>query len=168
MSARNFLFLCAATIPASFGLLQDGFFSSSDGMIHLYRLFELDRAIQVGIFYPRWFPLSGFGYGLPVLNYYPPLSYYLAEIPHLFGAGYIISIKLLIASGFVLAALSMFLSQRSARTAPDLSRYIVRISSISSVGCLHPRQFSEFSQWASSHSRSSHSAAGSRPRIKNT
>ncbi len=112
MSARVFLFLGAATIPASLGLLQDGFFSSSDGMIHLYRLFELDRALHAGILYPRWFPLSGYGYGLPVLNYYPPLAYYLAEFFHLFGAGYIISIKLLIAIGFLLAALSMFLFAR--------------------------------------------------------
>lgn len=112
MSARIFGFLCAATIPASFGLLQNGFFSSSDGMIHLYRLFELDRAIHAGIFYPRWFPLSGYGYGLPVLNYYSPLCYYLAEFFHLFGAGYITSIKLIIALGFIVAALSMFLFAR--------------------------------------------------------
>lgn len=112
MSARVFLFLGAATIPACLGLLQDGFFSSSDGMIHLYRLFELDRALHAGILYPRWFPLSGYGYGLPVLNYYPPLAYYLAEVFHLFGAGYIVSTKLLVAAGFILAALSMFLFAR--------------------------------------------------------
>jgi 6-pyruvoyl-tetrahydropterin synthase-like protein len=112
MSVRLLLALCAATIPASFGLLHDGFFSSSDGMIHLYRLFELDRAVQGGILFPRWFPLSGYGYGLPVLNYYPPFVYYLAEFFHLFGAGYIVSIKLLVALGFVSAALSMFLFVR--------------------------------------------------------
>lgn len=112
MSARVFLFLSAATIPAFLGLLQDGFFSSSDGMIHLYRLFELDRAVHAGILYPRWFPLSGYGYGLPVLNYYPPLAYYLAEFFHLFGAGYIVSMKILIATGIILAALSMFLFAR--------------------------------------------------------
>lgn len=104
----NFVFLCAATLPASFALLRDGFFSSSDGMIHLYRLFELDRAIHAGIVFSRWLPLSGYGYGLPVFNYYPPLAYYLAEFFHLLGAGYIGSIKLLIAFGFILAALSMF------------------------------------------------------------
>jgi len=107
-----FVFICAATLPASFVLLRDGFFSSSDGMIHLYRVFELDRALHAGIFFPRWLPLSGYGYGLPVFNYYPPLAYYLAEFFHLLGAGYIGSIKLLIAFGFILAALSMFLFAR--------------------------------------------------------
>src|SRR5574341_1356840 len=106
------LLLSVTTLPAWRLLLQPGFFSSSDGMIHLYRLFELDRALHSGILYPRWFPLSGYGYGLPVLNYYPPLAYYLAEFFHLAGADYIASIKLLIATGFILAAWSMFLFAR--------------------------------------------------------
>lgn len=82
-------------------------------MIHLYRLFELDRAIGEGVFFPRWFPLSAYGYGLPVLNYYPPLVYYLAELFHLLGAGYIAAIKLTIATSFVLAAFSMFVFARA-------------------------------------------------------
>lgn len=81
-------------------------------MIHLYRLFELDRAIGEGVFFPRWFPLSAYGYGLPVLNYYPPLMYYLAELFHILGAGYIAAIKLTIATSFLLAAFSMFLFAR--------------------------------------------------------
>ena len=104
--------LFVASIPASMFLWQAGYFASSDGMIHLYRLFELDRAVHAGILYPRWFPLSGYGYGLPVLNYYPPLAYYLAEFFHLAGAGYIESIKLLVALGFFAAALAMFLFAR--------------------------------------------------------
>ena len=80
---RWLLLLSLAPLPAAIFLLQDGFFASSDGMIHLYRLFELDRSIHAGVFYPRLFPLSGYGYGLPVLNYYPPLAYYLAELFHL-------------------------------------------------------------------------------------
>lgn len=104
--------LFIATLPASLCLWQAGYFASSDGMIHLYRLFELDRAVRAGILYPRWFPLSGYGYGLPVLNYYPPLTYYLAEIFHLAGAGYIASLKLLVALGFFVAAISMFLFAR--------------------------------------------------------
>ncbi|MBI5033102.1 MAG: glycosyltransferase family 39 protein [Chloroflexi bacterium] len=106
------LALALVCFPATMFLWQDGYFASSDGMIHLYRLFELDRSIHAGILYPRWFPLSGYGYGLPVLNFYPPLSYYIAELFHLIGAGYIVSIKLLIAVGFFIAAISMFLFAR--------------------------------------------------------
>lgn len=113
MTRRFWIILLFLTpLPAAIFLFQDGFFSSSDGMIHLYRLFELDRSLHAGILYPRWFPLSGYGYGLPVLNYYPPLAYYLAELFHLLGAGYIASLKLLIASSFLLAAFSMFVLAR--------------------------------------------------------
>jgi hypothetical protein len=101
-----------ALSPAISFLLPDGYFASSDGMIHLYRLFELDRALHEGVWLPRWFPLSGYGYGLPVLNYYPPLTYYLAEVFHLAGAGYVAAIKLTIVVGFVVAALAMFLFAR--------------------------------------------------------
>ncbi len=108
----TWLLLALATLPAAFPLWQDGFFASSDGMIHLYRLFELDGALRAGILYPRWFPLAGYGYGLPVLNYYPPLTYYLAEAFHLLGAGYIAAIKWLIAASLLIAAFSMFLLAR--------------------------------------------------------
>ena len=30
--------------------------------------------------FPRWFPDFAFGYGFPVLNFYSPLGYYLAEL----------------------------------------------------------------------------------------
>ncbi len=109
---RGWIALLLIPVPAAIFLAQAGYFSSSDGMIHLYRLFELDRALRAGMLYPRWFPLSGYGYGLPVLNYYPPLSYYLAQLFHLVGAGYIASIKLLIALSFLIAAVSMFLFAR--------------------------------------------------------
>ncbi len=106
------LTLAFAILPAAIFLVQAGFFQSSDGMIHLYRLFELDRSFHAGIFYPRWFPLSGYGYGLPVLNYYPPLTYYLGEAFHLCGAGYIEAIKLVVGAGLLIAACSMFLFAR--------------------------------------------------------
>ncbi|HEX7587964.1 MAG TPA: 6-pyruvoyl-tetrahydropterin synthase-related protein [Anaerolineae bacterium] len=112
MSRLWFALLFLVPLPAVIFLARDGYFASSDGMIHLYRLFELDRALHNGVLYPRWFPLSGYGYGLPVLNYYPPLSYYLSEWFNLAGAGYIGSIKLLIVFGFVTAAFSMFLFAR--------------------------------------------------------
>jgi hypothetical protein len=110
---RSWFFLTLlAPLPAALFLAQEGFFSSSDGMIHLYRLFELDRSFHAGNFFPRWFPLAGYGYGLPVLNYYPPLAYYLAEFFHLLGAGYIGAIKLLIALSLFTAATSMFFFAR--------------------------------------------------------
>jgi len=95
------------TLPATFPLLRGGYFDSDDGWIHLYRLAALDRALHSGVLFPRWFPDFAFGYGYPVLNYYSPLGYYLAEVWHWLGADYILAMKLAFATGFVLAAWAM-------------------------------------------------------------
>lgn len=98
--------------PALLPLFQPGFLDSHDGTLHLYRIMGIDRAIQQGALFPRWLPEFSFGYGYPLLNYYPPLSYYVAELFHVFGFGYIAAVKLAIAAGFLLAAASMFLLAR--------------------------------------------------------
>ncbi|MGQ9716557.1 MAG: hypothetical protein ACUVR6_02530, partial [Anaerolineae bacterium] len=58
---------------------------SADGLLHFYRLAQLDRALRYGILFPRWMPDMGYGYGFPLFNYYPPLSYSIAEAFHLIG-----------------------------------------------------------------------------------
>ena len=100
------------SIPALFPLLKGGYLISHDGIFHLYRLAGLDRALQQGIIYPRWFPEFAYGYGHPVLNYYSPLAYYVGEIFHLLGAGYILSTKLAFLAGFVLSGLAIYLLAR--------------------------------------------------------
>ena len=97
------------TIPAVLPLLQPGYFASHDGLHHLYRLYDLDWAMRGGVFYPRWLPNLGFGYGYPILNYYAPLAYYAAEVFHLLGAGYIASIELTFALGFFLSGMAMYI-----------------------------------------------------------
>ena len=101
------LFALALTLPATFPLLRGGYFNSDDGWIHLYRLAALDRALHSGVLFPRWFPDFAFGYGYPVLNFYSPLGYYLAEVWHWLGADYVLAMKLTFAAGFVLAAWAM-------------------------------------------------------------
>jgi len=100
------------SIPAVFPLLKGGYFISHDGLFHLYRLAGLDRALHRGIIYPRWFPEFAYGYGHPVLNYYSPLAYYVGEIFHLLGAGYILSTRLAFLAGFLLAGLAIYLLAR--------------------------------------------------------
>ncbi len=51
-----------------------------DGLLHFYRLAQLERAVHSGIFYPRWSPDLGYGYGFPLFNYYAPFSY-LVSLP---------------------------------------------------------------------------------------
>ncbi len=100
------------SLPAVLPLLREGYFVSHDGLFHLHRLAGLDRALQGGILYPRWFPEFAYGYGHPVLNFYSPLAYYLGEVFHLWGAGFILSTKLAFLAGLLLSGLAFYLWTR--------------------------------------------------------
>lgn len=105
----GFLIVLGFSLPVLWPLVGPSYLSSHDGLHHLYRLVDLDWCIRGGILYPRWLPNLGFGYGYPVLNYYAPLIYYVAELFHIFGAGYIASINLTYAVGFLGSGLAMYL-----------------------------------------------------------
>ncbi len=100
------LVAAAAALPVLWLLARPGFFISVDGLFHLYRVQALGDAVRQGVLYPRWFQEFGFGYGQPVLNFYSPLSYYLA-LPFL-PFGPIAATKLVVLAGFVLPALAMY------------------------------------------------------------
>jgi uncharacterized membrane protein len=108
----NYLWVLLLALPAVVPLLGSGYLDSHDGLFHLYRLQALDDAFQAGVFYPRLFPDFAFGYGHAVLNYYSPLTYYVAQLFHMLGGGYVLSIKLTFALGFLLSALFMYLYAR--------------------------------------------------------
>src|SRR3990170_2107258 len=96
-------------VPALLPLFHSGFFTMHDDQ-QVARLYELDRALAAGQFPARWVKDLGFGYGYPLFIFYPPLVYYLGEVFHLlFGATYILSIKLVFVSAFLGAALAMYL-----------------------------------------------------------
>ncbi len=60
---------------------------ADDGMHHALRVYVFDHLLRRGAWYPRWWPDMGFGYGLPLLNFYSPGLYYLAELVILLGSG---------------------------------------------------------------------------------
>ncbi|MBI5878941.1 MAG: hypothetical protein HZB53_14925 [Chloroflexi bacterium] len=62
--------------------------ASFDGLLHLYRLVELDHLLRQGEWYPRWAPDFVFGFGYPIFNFYAPLAYYLSALVHAFGVTY--------------------------------------------------------------------------------
>ena len=83
----NYVWVLLLALPAVLPLLQSGYLDSHDGLFHLYRLAALDEAFKGGVFNPRWFPDFAFGYGHPVLNYYSPLTYFVAQLFHMVGVG---------------------------------------------------------------------------------
>lgn len=94
-------------------LLQPGYFwGAHDARHSVYFLFEFDRAIQDGVWYPRWAPDFTFGYGYPFFNIYGPLAFYIGEFFHLIGFDFVDSVKLVFGLAIVLSGVSMYLFVR--------------------------------------------------------
>lgn len=82
-----------------------------DGLLHFYRLTALAHsALEGGQWYPRWSPELGYGYGLPLFNFYPPLSYWPPTVLMALGVntatalliGYGLALLLLVSGAYAL------------------------------------------------------------------
>ena len=66
-------------------LLQPGYFwGAHDARHDVYFLFQFDRSVQEGNWFPRWGPDWSFGYGYPFWSIYAPLSVMVGEAFHHF------------------------------------------------------------------------------------
>src|SRR5438105_3936092 len=100
--------ILALCLPAWWPMLSQSFWTSHDGLHHIFRIAEFDAGVRAGSLYPRWAADLGFGYGFPVTHYYAPLAYALAELVHIAGAGILDSIKLADVVAFGAGALGMY------------------------------------------------------------
>lgn len=90
-------------------LLQPGYFwGGHDARHSVYFLFEFDRAIQDGVWYPRWAPDFAYCYGYPFFNIYGPLSTYTAEFFHLLGFGFTEAVKMVFGLSVLASAAAMY------------------------------------------------------------
>ena len=101
------ILVCILTLPSFVSLVNNFYFPMHDDQ-HIARLFLLNEAINQGNHYPRWVGLLGFNFGYPLFNFYPPLIYYISELFHQIGFSLIVSIKLLIAFGYIASAIAMY------------------------------------------------------------
>lgn len=95
-------------IPAFADLLKPGFFPMHDDL-QVFRLFQVDKCFHDGQFPCRWVPDAGFGYGYPLMEFYPPMPYYPMEFLVLLGFGFFWPVKIIFALAFIFSALGMFL-----------------------------------------------------------
>lgn len=103
--------LIVSLVVAVLPLTKPGFFPMHDDE-QVGRLYQLDKAINSGHIPPRITPDLGFGFDYPLFNFYPPFVYYVAQLFVFLGFSYIVSLKLMIALGFILSALFMYLFAR--------------------------------------------------------
>lgn len=104
--------LAVLIIPSFISLVRPGFFTMHDDL-QAFRVLEMDECIKDFQIPCRWVPNSGYQYGYPLFNYYPPSVYYLGEFFHLLGFQFINSAKLLFIFGFITAGFSMYLLLKS-------------------------------------------------------
>jgi hypothetical protein len=57
----------------------------ADTALHFFRIGAWDRLWSQGILYTQWVPDFALGYGYPLMNYHPPLAYYLGVVMYRLG-----------------------------------------------------------------------------------
>ncbi len=86
--------LLLAVLASSWSLLHPSFFRVHD-YVHGARIGEMLLALQEGQFPVRWSANFGYGYGMPLYEFYAPLPYYVGAFWHWLGFDLVASIKLL-------------------------------------------------------------------------
>ena len=86
---------------------------TDDGLLQMYRSVALDHSLRVdNPLWPRYSSGLVYGYGAPLFNYFPPLSYFPASWLHGLGFSFVGSWLLSMVIYTLLAALGMFLLAR--------------------------------------------------------
>jgi len=81
--------------------------------MQMIRQFEFEKCLFDGQLPCRWTPDLGYGYGLPLFNFYPPLPYIIGEFYRIIGFSFVNTIKLVAMVQFVLSAFFMYLLVKS-------------------------------------------------------
>ncbi len=95
--------LLALGALAVWPVVRAGYPVIGDGLNHFYRLVEFEHLLQHGVWFPRWATDLGYGYGYPLFNYSPPLTYYLGALFGALGLNDANSLLAVYAAGWLLA-----------------------------------------------------------------
>lgn len=108
-SGWKLLLICLLGLVAVQPLLKPAMTCSDDGGHYLVRFVELDHCLRQGSPWPRWTPDLVYGYGYPLFNFFPPLSFYPAEFFHLLGLSFAQAWNAALALYILLAGMTMYL-----------------------------------------------------------
>lgn len=110
---KNHLFypltLLLLIIPSFVFLLRPGLYWNMHDDMQMIRQLEMEKCIKDGQIPCRWTPDVGYGYGLPMFNYYPPLPYFIGQIFRFSGISFMSSVKYTAVLQIILSALFMYL-----------------------------------------------------------
>jgi len=100
-------FFIVTILGCSWALLHSGMFRIHD-YTHAARIAELLRAAQDGHFPVRWSSNFGFGYGMPLFEFYAPLPFYVGALFYWLGTGLVPAVKLLFLICSILTFVGMY------------------------------------------------------------
>ena len=107
ISKYIYLIIVVLSIPAVRYLFVKGYFGVSDDL-HIGWLYEMDRAVKMLQFPPRYIPDLSFGFGYPLFTFVYPLPFYIAELFHLIGFSLVNSVKLVFGLSIPLSMFFMY------------------------------------------------------------
>lgn len=90
----NIFFLILIFLASSYALFHRSFFHIHD-FTHAARIAEMSRALVDGQLPVRWSENFGFGFGMPLFNFYAPLPYFVGALFSQLGFSAVASLKLL-------------------------------------------------------------------------
>jgi hypothetical protein len=103
------LLLGGLSLFALIPLLSPGYFyTAHDGRHSVFYLTMFDASLRDGALWPRWAMHHIQGYGYPTFIIQAPLTFYVAEIFVLLGAGFTTAVKWTWVLGFLVGAGSMY------------------------------------------------------------
>ncbi len=106
-----FCILFLILLASSYALLHPSFFHLHD-FTHAARIAEMVRGLDAGQLPVRWSENFGYGFGMPLFNFYAPLPYFVGALFYKVGFSLLASIKLLYLLTGALTIISSYLLGR--------------------------------------------------------
>ncbi len=108
-----FALLLIISILPIISIFRAGGYESGDFNIHVRRAMEFYSLLSQGNLMPTWAADLNATYGYPLFAFNYTLPYYIISLFHLLGFSFIASLKLFLASNFVLSGIFMYLFSKN-------------------------------------------------------
>lgn len=103
-----FFILILASILPTISIFRIGAYESGDFNIHIYRIMAFYKSLSEGIIMPSWAAELNATYGYPLFIFNYSLPYYLVSFFHFLGFSFIASMKIFLASSYILSGIFMY------------------------------------------------------------
>ena len=95
------------SLLASRNLFKSGYFPMHDDL-QMMRQLELEKCFLDGQIPCRWVPDMGYGFGVPLFNFYPPLPYLIGETFRILGFAFTATARLTFALSIIASGITMY------------------------------------------------------------